>query len=116
MKRKLLSTFLDVVSTVLYLKSNADEGQPHMKANTVDGKEDPDRAHRLRIIHGLRDNPGRRARNFPHTTTIQQWYDWETFEGYRALGYQLGQTYILNKPASDSALQGANCAFAELRP
>ncbi len=38
------------------------------------------------------------ASPYPHTTTVQQWFDWEKFEAYRILGYQMASTYIKKSP------------------
>ncbi len=51
-------------------------------------------------LHPASTRPSRRNRlqfwkkPYPHTSTFQQWYDWERFEAYRLLGYQLAKAYL----------------------
>lgn len=79
------------VSKLLYLKSNAYAHAPHMRHSGGDHPRDE----RIGKIEAFRERNG----DYPHTTTFQQWYDWETFEAYRLMGYQLGRTYLANRDA-----------------
>ena len=64
------------------------------------------------------------AKDFPHTDTIIQWYEWERFEAYRLLGYQMASTYLTaispdSKPgAGTDPMRGDLdwCKFAEMPP
>lgn len=50
-------------------------------------------------------------RDFPHTSTLKQRYDWERFEAYRELGYQEASTYLSRLvPVPDPELKW--CTFA----
>jgi hypothetical protein len=84
------------VSTVLYLKSNAEKDARHMQFTGSTEEDD-----RVRLIEGFREKSGSLFKNYPHTSTTHQWFDWETFEAYRALGQQLGRTYIARKGADE---------------
>jgi hypothetical protein len=50
---------------------------------------------------------------YPHTTTIQQWYDWEKFEAYKLLGYQEASTYL---ERFDPGRGSDWCRFAPITP
>ena len=89
-----------VVSRVLYLKSNADDSADHLQA-TGDVT--------VQKIQAFRDRPKDYGRGpYPHTTTLLQWYDWERFEAYRLLGYQMAKTYLVD-PKADLDM----CEFAK---
>jgi hypothetical protein len=46
-----------------------------------------DRIERIRAFNDL-------SRTFPHNSTLWQWYEWERFEAYRLLGFQMATTYL----------------------
>jgi len=91
----------ELVSTLLLLKSNAYEGRPHMRTTG-----DPERDGRIDKIRAFR----KRKKSYPHTTTLQQWFDWETFEAYRLVGYQLASTYLRDRDTLE------RCEFSEAPP
>lgn len=100
-----------IVSTILYLKPNADpvdlayirpstDRSPHHldptyldEKGTLKFKSDATIDH-INKIKWYRET--RAATDFPHTSTLFQWYDWETFEAYRLLGFQMARTYLPN--------------------
>lgn len=75
------------VATVLYLKSNADDGQAHMS----DG--DNVEVRKLRAFREWTAEASGKP-SFPHRTTFVQWYQWEEFEAYRMLGHRMAETYL----------------------
>jgi hydrogenase maturation factor len=57
--------------------------------------------------HGTEDSAGIRSYamahpDFPHETTVDQWFTESQFESYRSLGF-----YIANQVINDIAVQGA---------
>ena len=70
-----------------------------------DGREArADRIARIRAFSDL-------SLTFPHNSTLWQWYEWERFEAYRLLGYQMATTYLepFSPAADDASLSW--CAF-----
>src|SRR5262249_37172186 len=101
----------EVVSTVLYIKPNADPAElgdgraldcrtpDHMSptycgADGVVHDKLPSTVDAIRKIKWYQNT--KKDLTFPHTTTFIQWYDWETFEAYRLLGFQMARTYLPN--------------------
>lgn len=94
----------EVVSTVLYLKPNADAPQlepgdesPHHLAKSywTDGVEyDKAPATADSIDKILAYKRSKEQTKYPHTSTFVLSYDWETFEAYRQLGFQMAKTYL----------------------
>jgi hypothetical protein len=99
----------EVVSTILYIKPNADSIQlrdgrgvdcttPDHMATTYCGADGvlheklPSTVDAIRKIKWYQHT--KKDATFPHTTTFIQWYDWETFEAYRLLGFQMARTYL----------------------
>ncbi len=99
----------EVVSTLLYIKPNADPVEngdshalncrtPNHMATTWCGADGvphdklPSTIDAIRKIKWYQDT--KKDSTFPHTTTFIQWYDWETFEAYRLLGFQMARTYL----------------------
>ena len=82
----------ETVSTLFYVKSNANEIEKHMEPH------DDERVTRIRQFaqRDVSEKGGtlRFSRPYPHTATFRQWFSWERFEAYRLLGYQLGRTYL----------------------
>ncbi len=71
-----------------------------------------ERNERIRKIHDYAVSGS--AKHFPHTETILEWYDWERFEAYRLLGYQMASTYLDRlEPTADDLKW---CQFAPLPP
>jgi hypothetical protein len=72
-------------------------------------KQDEDRRDRIRKVLSFVNGPSRGG--FPNDSTLQQWYTWERFDAYRALGYQTVSTFI---ERFDSATGREWCDFAPL--
>lgn len=98
------------VAHILYIKPNADpvelaypkpmeDPRPHhlettyLKGGTGYPKAD-DTIDKIRKIKWYQQN--RASTTFPHTSTFLLSYDWETFEAYRLLGFQMARTYLPN--------------------
>jgi hypothetical protein len=86
------------VSTLLYLKPNANpiaaadgERVPH-HMDTERWRDDRDSVDMIRKIEWYQRTKA--DTDFPHTSTFIQRYDWETFEAYRLLGFQMAKTYL----------------------
>jgi len=99
------------VSQILYLKPNADPVEladgnkvcdvtPHHMKTTYwkhDGEQCTEHLKADATIDNIRKvkwyQQSRAETSFPHTSTFIQW---ETFEAYRLLGYQMAKTYLPN--------------------
>lgn len=106
--RTLVDGTSEPVSTILYLKPNADpaelrndrsthgEAPDHMAMTYVrDGVEHLKGTSTVDAIQKIKWYQHTKAEaTFPHTSTFMQWYDWETFEAYRLLGFQMAKTYL----------------------
>ncbi|MBI1818580.1 MAG: patatin-like phospholipase family protein [Deltaproteobacteria bacterium] len=96
-----------IVSTILYLKPLAnpvdmsdrdkhpehrDRIPHHLDAQWWSDKGDTDAVDKIKKIEWYQRTKA--ATDFPHTSTLVQSYDWETFDAYRMLGFQMAKTYL----------------------
>ncbi|MFN8640977.1 MAG: hypothetical protein U0802_04700 [Candidatus Binatia bacterium] len=74
------------------VRRNATRLERALRADRNWAKHVAERQERIRKIRDY--SVSGEASDFPHTDTILEWYDWERFEAYRLLGFQMASTYL----------------------